>query len=102
MEVYSEEGNFTLDWNPKDYRTKAGAAKGLYKAIRKKCKEFGYNPDGEVWIKSPKESLAHGYVGEAWHVSWECGPFDWGCSVFANGAWGHCETYWGFDLAFYD
>jgi len=26
----------------------------------------------------------------------------WGVNVFANADWGHCETYWGFDLAFYD
>lgn len=92
----------TLGWNPGAYKTAEGAAKGLYAALRKKAKAYGMNPDAEVWIKSPDESEKHGYVGRQWHVCWESGPFDWGVSVFASGPWGHCETYWGFDLAFYE
>ena len=102
MKVYSGEGWFNLDWNPKAYKTKASAAKGLYKAICNLCHQLGYDPKGEVWIKNPQESLAHGYVGKAWHVSWECGPYEWACGICADGKWGHCETFWGFDLAFYE
>lgn len=91
-----------LKWDPKAYKTKAGAAKGLYKALCKLCKDYGMDPKYEVWIKSPEESKAHGYGVDGWWVCWESGPYSWGCSVFANGPWGHCETYWGFDLAFYE
>lgn len=102
MKVYSEEGNFELRWEPKKYKTQAGAAKALYKALCAQCKALGMDPKHEVWIKSPSESMDHGYVSSAWHVCWESGPFDWAVSVFAHGEWGHCETYWGFDLAFYE
>tara|TARA_R100000329_G_C7556391_1_gene196686 strand:- start:47 stop:358 length:312 start_codon:yes stop_codon:yes gene_type:complete len=103
MKVYSNgEGWFNLDWNPANYKTKAGAAKGLYKALCDCASKSGMDPKWEVWIKNPKESQAHGFVGEAWHVCWESGPFDWATNVFASSDWGHCETYWGFDLAFYD
>lgn len=91
-----------LNWNPSKYKTKAAAAKALYKALCKECKSYGSDPSYEVWIKSPEESVEHGYVGKAWHVCWESGPYMWGVNVFANADWGHCETYWGFDLAFYD
>ena len=90
-----------LDWNPNSYKTSEEAAKALYAALCKKCKEYGYDPKWEVWINSPDESEEHGYVGKVWHVCWESGPHDWACSVFAGGEWGHVETYWGFDLAFY-
>jgi len=91
-----------LDWEPSKYKTAAAAAKALYKALCKKSAEYGQDPKWEVWIKSPAESEAHGYVGKTWHVCWESGPYDWGCELFACGPWGHVETYWGFDAAFYD
>jgi len=90
-----------VKWNPNKYKTCAGAAKALYKALCDYAAECGMDPKYEVWIKSPEESEAHGYVGKVWHVCWESGPYDWGCEVFASGKWGHCETYFGFDLAFY-
>jgi hypothetical protein len=90
-----------LRWEPSKSKTAAGAAKSLYRALRAACEAEGYDPDSEVWIKSPEESERHGYVGKCWHVCWESGPMDWSCAVFTNEAWGHCETYWGFDLAFY-
>jgi hypothetical protein len=90
-----------LDWEPSAYKSAAGAAKALYGAICKKAKKEGWDPEGEVWISSPAESLQRGLVGEVWHVCWESGPHDWACSVFASGQWGHVETYYGFDLAFY-
>ena len=91
-----------IDWMPSKYKTKASAAKALYRALCKKCKEYGMDPDIEVSIRNPQQSKEHGYV-TAWHVTWESAPWhDWGCAVFVNEIWGHCETYWGFDLAFYD
>lgn len=102
MIVETAEGILGLNWEPTDHKTKAGAAKALYATLRKVSAAIGQDPDFEVWIKSPAESKAHGYAGEVWHVCWESGPHDWGCGVYASGSWGHCETYWGFDLAFYD
>lgn len=95
-------GRFKLDWEPSKYTRKADAAKALYKALCAAAARSGMDPKWEVWIKSPEESEQHGYVGKAWHVCWESGPHDWAIGVFASGKWGHCETYWGFDLAFYD
>lgn len=98
-----DTGLMSIDWEPAKYKTKAGAAKALYKALCKKCKEVGMDPKSEVWIMNPDEAKAHGYAGYAWHVCWESSPwYDWGCAAFATGKWGHCETYWGFDLGFYD
>ena len=31
--VCLEGGDMTLDWDPASYKTKAGAAKGLYRAL---------------------------------------------------------------------
>ena len=102
MKIYSPEGNFNINWNPAKYKTKGGAAKALYKELCRICKLQGADPKWEVWIKSPIESTAHGYVQNAWHVCWESGPYDWAINVFASADWGHCVTYWGFDLAFYE
>jgi hypothetical protein len=102
MLIDTPEGQMKLNWEPAKYKTKAAAAKALHKDLQRLCKLTGGNPDEEVWIKSPEESEQHGYVGKAWHVCWESGPYDWGICVFASGDWGHCETYWGFDLAFYE
>jgi len=101
IETWAGE-RLNLRWEPSKYKTKASAAKALYKALCEACRASGMNPHYEVWIKSPEESQQHGYVGKAWHVCWESGPHDWAIAVFANGPWGHCETYWGFDLAFYE
>ena len=90
-----------LDWEPSAYKTSAEAAKALYAALCKKCAASGMDPKEEVWISSPAESLERGLVGKVWHVCWESGPYDWACSVFAGGQWGHVETHYGFDLAFY-
>jgi len=95
------EPKMVIDYDPKKYSTPAGAAKGLYQALRKECKRRGYDPDTEVWIKNPQETEEHGYTGPAWWVCWESGPFEWAVSTFVGGPWGHAEPYWGFDLAFY-
>jgi hypothetical protein len=102
MLINTPEGQLNLRWEPAKYKTQAAAAKALYKELQRQCKLTFGSSDGEVWIKSPEESEQHGYVGRAWHVCWESGPYDWGVCTFASGDWGHCETYWGFDLAFYE
>jgi hypothetical protein len=89
---------FKIDYDPKTYKTKEAAARGLYDALVKENRRRG-GPDGEVIIRSPAEKL-FGY--ECWTVCWESGPYQWGCSAFINGPWGFCETYYGFDLMFVD
>ena len=53
-----EEGTMFIDWDPASYKTKAGAAKGLYTALCEWCRKVGMNPDYEVSIRSPKERKA--------------------------------------------
>ena len=98
------EDYFTTFWDFdfSQFQTTEAAAKAFYEELRKHVKAIGMNPDMETWIKSPDESEAHGYVGRVWHVCWESGPDYWAVSAFINGPWGHCETYWGFDLCFYE
>ena len=36
-----EEGTMFIDWDPAAYKTKAGAAKGLYKALCDWCRKVG-------------------------------------------------------------
>ena len=102
IDIWGEQ-DLTLDYDPKKYKTAAGAAKGLYDALLKACKARGIkDPTTEVWIKTPEETEEHGYMAGAWWVCWESGPFEWAVSTYVGGPWGHAEPYWGFDLAFYD
>ena len=102
MRIGCDGDYLTIDWEPQKYKTKAAAAKALYRSLRAACERIGMNPDIEVSIFNPEQAEAHGYVGKAWHVIWESGPYDWGVSNFFAGPWGYCEPYWGFDLAFYE
>ena len=97
-----EEGTMVIDWDAAAYKTKAGAAKGLYKALCDWCREVGMNPDYEVHIRTPEQRKAQGY-SKVWNVSFEAGPFEW--AVFASMCipdceWGYVEPYYSFDLEF--
>lgn len=98
-----EEGSMVLDWDPKAYKTKAGAAKSLYKALRKWCEQVGLNPDTEVGIWTPEQREKHGSnYGRHWAVSLEAGPFEWAVHasmVIDNPNW-YVEPYYSFDLQF--
>mgnify|MGYP001162507148 FL=1 len=97
-----EDGTMVLDWEPEKYKTKAGAAKGLYKALRKWCEEIGYDPDTEVRIDNPEENKARGY-SKCWSVGFEAGPYEWAISAsgtMPNCQWGFCEPYYSFNLQF--
>jgi len=97
-----EEGTMVLDWNPEKYKTKAGAAKGLYKALCKWCKALGMKPDIEIHIYTPEQTEARGY-GKFWNVSFEAGPFEWAVHAslqMPHCKWGYCEPYYSFDLHF--
>lgn len=97
-----EDGTMVLDWEPEKYKTKAGAAKGLYKALRKWCEEIGYDPDTEVRIDNPEENKSRGY-GKCWSVGFEAGPYEWAISAsgqMPNCKWGFCEPYYSFNLQF--
>ena len=98
-----EEGSMVLDWDPKAYKTKAGAAKSLYKALRKWCEQVGLNPDIECNIWTPEKREKHGSnYGKHWAVSLEAGPFEWAVHasmVIDNPHW-YVEPYYSFDLQF--
>jgi hypothetical protein len=53
------------------------AARKLYEWVCARSREVGQNPDVEVAIMSPAESVARGFP-RAWRVVWESGPPDWG------------------------
>ena len=89
-----------ISYNPAKYKTKAGAAKGLYKALMSYANKKGLDTSG-LFIKSPDESkLCNGY--KAWWVCWEGFIYDWaiGASFQVTGKWGYTEPYYGFDLHF--
>lgn len=92
-----------LDFDPKAYKTKAGAAKAFHAAICKAAKSEGQNPDIEVRLMTPEESQAAG-TGHNWRVIWEAGPFEWAIpvSMEMSGPWGYTEPYYSFDLCFTD
>ena len=102
-----EEGNTisTLDveFDPLKYKTKAGAAKALYKALCETSKKFGHDPAWEVHLMAPKKSSEMGY-GNNWRVSWEAGPYQWAIGtsfqVCNHAAGWYTEPYYSFDLCF--
>ena len=99
-----EEGTMVIDWNPEKYKTKAGAAKGLYKALCKWAKNVGMKPEIEVCIYTPEQTEARGY-GKFWCVAFEAGPWEWAVHVslqMPRCKWGYCEPYYRFDLHFTD
>lgn len=92
--------SLTIDYDPKQYKTKAAAAKALYKALVKAEIELG-GSESEVIIQTPEESEAGGY-GKNWRVIWESGLFEW---AYASGVENHeagwyTEPYYSFDLCF--
>ena len=94
----------TLNWDPSKYKTKAGAAKSLYKALCAECVNHGQDPKWEVSIRSPKENVEFGY-GPFWQVGWEAGPYDWAVEVSLRpdvnqAPWGYVEPYYSFNLEF--
>ena len=106
MKIGTEVGPIEIDFDPKKYKTKAGAAKALYKALCKLSKDFGQNPDYEVQLYSPEQSKERGYTS-GWQVVWESGPFEWAITAsfyvqnYSNGGW-YTEPYYSFDLCFTD
>ena len=90
-----------IDYDPSKYKTKAGACKGLYKALQKYAKKCGYG-DGP-FIQTPQESYECNGC-KSWRVGWEGWEYDWaiGASFQIHGEWGYTEPYYGFDLNFVD
>jgi len=98
-----DDGEFELDFNPNQYKSRSGAAKALYKALCKVAASWGMTPEIEVRIFSPADSKAMGY-GENWRVCWESGPYEWAIPAsFAitndKEGW-YTEPYYSFDLCF--
>ena len=96
MKIRSEYGPLTIDFDPKQFKTKANAAKALHKALSKLAADMGMNADQEVHIWSPEQN------DQGWRVSWEAGPYQWavGASELVTGPWGYTEPYYSFDLCF--
>lgn len=104
MKLQTEYGPIEIDFDPAKYKSAAGAAKALHKALCKFAAEvYGQNPDIELFIDSPEQSVARGY-GKSWRVCWESGPFEWGvlasfeCRA-KDFSW-YTEPYYSFDLCF--
>ena len=93
-----------INYDPSKYKTKAGAAKGLYKALVNYAQKIGYTKEQaerEIFIKTPEEAeQINGY--KSWWVCWEGFIYDWaiGASFQISGDWGYTEPYYGFDLHF--
>jgi len=106
MKLYNEEFGFdeNLNFDPHKYKSKGGAAKALYQALREKAVEHGQDPDSEVFIRTPEECEEAGY-GRNWQVSWEAGPYEWAIGAsfqVENHPHWFTEPYYSFDLCFTD
>ena len=90
----------TIDYDPKEYKTAQGAAKGLHKALVKLAKSLGQR-SSEVAIQTPDQS-ERSCGTKAWRVIWEAGPYHWAveASFEISGPWGYTEPYYSFDLCF--
>jgi hypothetical protein len=104
MRIKTEEGSFSIDFEPSRYKTPAGAAKALYRSLIKLNMKWGVPEESakkEVLLLSPERSSSLGY-GRLWRVMWESGPYEW--AVWASFAihsdgW-YTEPYYSFDLGF--
>ena len=104
MEIQTEVGPLGLDFDASKFKTKAGAAKALYKALCKLAKDMGQDSDIEVRLYTPEQSFARGYT-TGWQVQWESGPYEWAIGAsfqvenYSGGGW-YTEPYYSFDLCF--
>ena len=104
---YMEGGAINLrGFNPKQYKTAAGAAKALYRSVCKLAAEYGQNPAIEVTLQDPATSAEFG-TGRGWRVIWEAGPYEWAImlsmsdEMFVQRGW-LAEPYYSFDLVFHE
>lgn len=103
INIETEFGPLSVDFDPTAYKTPAGAAKALHKALHPVCKAFGQNPDIELMLFDPDKSEE--YIGSrAWRVCWEAGPYEWAytASDEVHGDKWVTEPYYSFDLLFYE
>ena len=94
------------------FKTPAGAAKALYRAVREASEAIGQKPDIEVSLMTPERSAQLGY-GKAWRVMWEAGTDEWGIKASMGNfgviaaKWDRSKTDWymephhSFDVGFY-
>jgi len=100
INLHTEFGLISLDFDPSQYKKPANAAKALYKALCEVCRRMDLNPDIE--LQTPEQSLRAGY-GRNWRVSWESGPYQWAIGTsyeVCNGPHWYTEPYYSFDLCF--
>ena len=109
MEIYKNQHHLSDDFKSElqsivtKYKSKAGAAKAVYRVLRKICTQAGMDPNCEVGISPPKWNEEQGY-SKAWSVSFEAGDYDWAIptSFVLSGKNWYTEPYHGFDLFFHE
>lgn len=104
LRIGTEFGSMDMGQDMSNFKTAAGAAKAVHKALAKMCADMGGSPALEMFIKTPAEALEHG-LGENWHVCWESGPYEWAIAAADSvrndhGIWS--EPHWAFSLAIYN
>lgn len=100
LEISTGYESVIIDYTPSKYKTKAAAAKNLYKALVKFEREIG-GCDSEVIIQTPNESEKCG-TGKNWRVIWESGIYEWAIAaeIYNYQAGWYTEPYYSFDLCF--
>jgi hypothetical protein len=101
LTVEYDGGHIRFNYDPSQYKSAAGNAKALYKAVCQMAADFGQNPEIEVLIQTPEQAEKKGY-GKMWRVCWEAGPYEWGIEASGQirGQWGYAEPYHSFDVSF--
>lgn len=80
------------------------AARTLYEFLREFVGKIGYDPDAEVYLRSPEDSDNNTIAPGCWWVCWESGPYSWGVGYSLSGKtigtkW-YGDTHYGFDIIF--
>lgn len=105
MKFETEYGSIKIRFEPRKYKTPAGAAKAFHKAMVELLEKWGESESyirKELLLLAPEKSASLGY-GRCWRVMWESGPFEWAipASFEAYGPGWYTEPYYSFDLGFY-
>jgi len=100
LEISTGYESMVIDYKPSKYKTKAAAAKNLYKALVKFELSIGGNAS-EVIIQTPEESEECG-TGKNWRVIYESGIYEWAIAaeIYNSKAGWYTEPHYSFDLCF--
>lgn len=100
LEISTGYESVIIDYTPSKYKTKAAAAKNLYRALVELELEIGGSAS-EVIIQTPEESEKCG-TGKNWRVIWESGIYQWAIAavIYNDKAGWYTEPHYSFDLCF--